>query len=362
MMRDDLVFLDTEGALGVVTLNRPERINAINPPMVYAIAEALESYAADDEIRSVLIEGTGDRGLCAGGDLQVGADGVPIDPVTFLRRHYGMNALLSNFPKPVVSFMDGIVMGGGVGLSAHGRYRVVTERSRVSMPETRIGMCPDVGGTHLLSRSPGLLGLHLGMGALDMDAADAIYCGFADSFVPSAALPAMRDDLVAHPGRVHEVIWRHAVTPPVSALAEARRWVDACFAEDSVVGVLARLDAEGIRNEAAAAAAVRIREMSPTAVTAFFYAYQLAESHSFIEDSLNVEYRAMLGMSAFPDQREGIRARILAREEPVWSPARFEDVDVERIIQMLREDSFTPPFPGRPSGSLLAETLVSGIS
>ena len=161
------VLLNVEGALGRITLNRPKAINSLTLEMVRSITEALEQWRSDDRVRAVLIEGAGERGLCAGGDIRALYDAAKADddslPKAFWSEEYRLNAALSHYPKPVVGLMDGVCMGGGVGITAHGSHRVVTERSKVGMPETGIGFVPDVGGTYLLSRAPGEFGTHLAL-------------------------------------------------------------------------------------------------------------------------------------------------------------------------------------------------------
>ncbi|MBM4569359.1 enoyl-CoA hydratase/isomerase family protein, partial [Rhodococcus hoagii] len=182
------VLVERVGALGRITLNRPKAINALNHAMVRSMAAALLEWADDDAVDAVLLTGAGERGLCAGGDIvsiyhdaRDGGSGSK----DFWRDEYVLNAAIARYRKPYVAIMDGIVMGGGVGVSAHGNVRVVTERSTIGMPEVGIGFVPDVGGTYLLSRAPGELGTHVALTTARMSAGDAIACGFADHFVPS---------------------------------------------------------------------------------------------------------------------------------------------------------------------------------
>ena len=187
-----------EGAAGVIRLNRPKAINAMTLEMSLGIDAALDRFEADPAVALVLLEGAGERGLCAGGDIRglyessrVGGDLGKV----FWRQEYTMNARIARFPKPYVAFMDGLVMGGGVGLSAHGRHRIVTERTRLAMPEVGLGFFPDVGGTWLLSRSPGEIGTYFGLTGETMNGPDAIHARFADAVVPSAKWAALRDVL-----------------------------------------------------------------------------------------------------------------------------------------------------------------------
>ena len=187
-----------EGALGVIRLNRPKAINALSLEMSEGVDAALDRFEHDPDIAVVLLEGAGERGLCAGGDIRGLWESSKAKGdlgKRFWRQEYIMNARIAKYPKPYVAFMDGLVMGGGVGLSAHGRHRVVTEKTKLAMPEVGLGFFPDVGGTYLLSRTPGELGTYFGLTGTTMNGPDAIYAKFADAVVPSAKLPALREAL-----------------------------------------------------------------------------------------------------------------------------------------------------------------------
>ena len=199
-MNTNEILLQRTGRLGHIVLNRPKAINALNDSMITSITAALREWAEDDAVETVLISGAGERGLCAGGDIVAiyrhmkdGGDQL------FWEDEYRMNSLISRYPKPIVAFMDGVVLGGGVGVSAHASYRVVTERTKIGMPETRIGFVPDVGGCFLYSRAPGELGTHLALTAGTGTGADAIVMGLADYFVDSAELPALAAALAEAP-------------------------------------------------------------------------------------------------------------------------------------------------------------------
>src|SRR6201999_2392846 len=191
-----------EGAAGIIRLNRPKAINAMTYEMSLGIDAALDRFESDPAVAVVILEGAGERGLCAGGDIRglyesakAGGDLGKI----FWRQEYVMNARIAKFPKPYVAFMDGLVMGGGVGLSAHARHRVVTEKTKLAMPEVGLGFFPDVGGTWLLSRSPGEIGTYFGLTGQTMNGPDAIYARFADAVVPAAKLASLREALTSIP-------------------------------------------------------------------------------------------------------------------------------------------------------------------
>ena len=201
--RADEVLFERRGRLGVVTLNRPRAVNALTAGMAAAMLEQLTLWAEDDAVAAVLVRGAGDRGLCAGGDIvaiyQDMLDGGDAT-ADFWADEYRLNLLISEYPKPYVAFMDGLVLGGGVGISAHGSVRIVTERTRTGMPETTIGFAPDVGGTLLLSRSPGEAGTHAALTGAHLNGADALFLGLADHFVPSARLPELAAALESRAG------------------------------------------------------------------------------------------------------------------------------------------------------------------
>ncbi|MEU9301975.1 enoyl-CoA hydratase/isomerase family protein [Streptomyces sp. NPDC048269] len=341
---DDTVLFDIEGRTGVVTLNRPKALNALTHPMVLRIDEALTGWAQDPAVQQVLIRGAGERGLCAGGDIRAIHDDARAGNTAsadFWRDEYRLNARIARYPKPYIALMDGIVMGGGVGVSAHGRVRVVTERSRVAMPETGIGFVPDVGGTWLLGRAPGRLGTHLALTGSAVGAADALLCGLADHFVPAGRLPELTAGLAAAP--VHEVLARYAATPPPGDLADRRAWIDHCYAADTVEEIVDRLLGQG--EPAAKEAAETILAKSPTALKVTLAALRRAAALGSLEPVLAQEFRVSCNALASPDLVEGIRAQVVDKDRrPRWSPPALADVadaDVERFFAPLGAGDLT---------------------
>ncbi|MER7734815.1 enoyl-CoA hydratase/isomerase family protein [Streptomyces erythrochromogenes] len=332
------VLVRTEGRAGFITLNRPKALNALSHPMVLRIEEALAAWTDDLSVELVVIEGAGDRGLCAGGDIRAIYEDARTGGTAsadFWRDEYRLNALIARYPKPYAALMDGIVMGGGVGVSAHGSVRIVTERSRVAMPETGIGFVPDVGGTYLLALAPGELGTHLALTGAPVGAADALLCGLADHFVPSSALPALARELTAD--SVHAVLERHVGEAPAGELASAREWIDHCYAADTAEEIVARLLASGI--PAAKAAADTLAAKSPTAVKVTLAALRRARRLGPLEKVLEQEYRISCAALASHDLVAGIRAQVIDKDrDPRWSPAALEDVTpaaVERFFAPL---------------------------
>jgi enoyl-CoA hydratase len=321
------VLVERRGHLGVLTLDRPRAINALVPEMVHLMQEALDRWATDDDVAAVLVSGSGDRGLCAGGDLQSmyrdARDGTP-GSIDFWRDEYHLDHTLATYPKPVVVLMDGIVLGGGIGISAHASHRVVTERTSVGMPETRIGFVPDVGGPWLLSRAPGELGTHLALTASNADAADAIALGLADVLVPSDRLAELSTALETH--EPSAVLDRLSIEPPVSGLMGHRGWIDPAYAGDDVLAIVTRLRSSDV--DAARQAADDIEARSPTAVTMTLAALRRAATQPDLRAALDQDLAVSTFLLGVPDMAEGIRAQVIDKDRsPRWDPAALADVD-----------------------------------
>ncbi|MEV1024908.1 enoyl-CoA hydratase/isomerase family protein [Streptomyces sp. NPDC050264] len=335
------VLVRREGRAAHLVLNRPRALNALNHDMVLRVDRALSAWEHDDTVETVVITGAGERGLCAGGDIRAvhddARDGDGTASAGFWRDEYHLNARIARYPKPYVAVMDGIVMGGGVGISAHGDVRVVTERSRVAMPETGIGFVPDVGGTHLLPRAPGELGTRLALTGEHIGAGDALLCGLADHYVPSAALPALLAELATRP--VQDALAHHALPAPQGELEAGREWTDACFAADTVEEILARLLDHG--DPAAKETAETLLGKSPTAVKVTLEAVRRARELGSLERVLDQEYRVSCAAMGNPDFVEGVRAQVIDKDRrPRWSPRTLAEVtaaDVERHFTPLGE-------------------------
>lgn len=329
----DEVIVDVEGHLGRIRLNRPKALNALNHPMVGLIDRALDRFAADPAVTAVLLTGEGERALCAGGDLRSLYENETAFAEDFWRDEYRLDSRISRYEKPFVAVMDGITMGGGVGLSGHAAHRIVTERSRVAMPETGIGYFPDVGGTWLLPRAPGELGTYLGLTGAQIGAADAILCGTADVFVPSAALP----DLVAALSAGDEVtaaIARLAQDPGPAPLAARRDCIDRCFAFDMVDEILSALHAEG--SDFAAETRTVLLTKAPSSLVLTLCLLRLGRGAPRLEACLEREFHASLALLAEGDFREGIRAAVIDKDKtPRWNPASLAAVDPARIARWL---------------------------
>jgi enoyl-CoA hydratase len=324
------------GRLGTITLDRPRAINALNTAMIREIAAALDRWEGDDAVETVLIEGAGDRGLCAGGDIvmfrssALARDGAARE---FWIEEYAVDARIATYPKPVVVFMDGIVMGGGVGLSAHARHRVATDRLVWSMPEVGIGFCPDVGGPYLLGRAPGQLGLHLALSAGRIGAGDAIACGFADHCVDASLLPELRDDLRAgDPESAIAATVARSRSRPGAPLEAQREVLDSCYERATGAEIVAALEFDG--RPPATAAAAAMRKASPTAQEVTLRAIRRARGLDSLEQCLAQDLETSTAFLDVPDFVEGIRALAVDKDrEPHWTPACLEEVTPEDLSE-----------------------------
>ena len=328
----DEILTRLDGGVGFLTLNRPKAINSLTQTMVTTMDATLAAWANDDAVTSVVVAGAGDRGLCAGGDVvaiyhSVQADGA--EARRFWFDEYRLNARIGRFPKPYIALMDGIVMGGGLGIGMHGSVRVVTDTSKIAMPEVGIGLIPDVGGTMLLSRAPGLLGLHAALTGAPFAAADAIVLGLADHYIPRAALAAFTASVTAD--GVAAAIADHAQEPPASNLAAQQDWIDHCYAGETIMDIVAALRGhdQGPAHDAADLIATR----SPIALAVTLASIRRASAYTTLEETLVQEYRTSCAAARSHDLVEGIRAQVVDKDRnPTWSPvslAAVTDEDVE---------------------------------
>lgn len=333
-----------EGAAGIIRLNRPKAINAVTLEMFRDIDKALDAFEADPAVAVILLEGAGERGLCAGGDIRAlwESSKVKGDLGKILwREEYILNARIKKFPKPYVAFMDGIVMGGGVGLSAHSSHRVVTEKTKLAMPEVGLGFFPDVGGTWLLSRSPGEIGTYFGLTGQTMNGPDAVHSGFADAVVPSGKLSDLREALTkvragATAADIKALIAGFATGETAGPVAAKQATIDQWFAHDRMQDIVAALQADG--SELAQATLKTLSEKSPRGMVVTLKLLRLARTASSLEECLVREYRAALEVFASDDFREGVRAAVIDKDrQPKWSPPRIEEVTPEMIAPYLAE-------------------------
>jgi enoyl-CoA hydratase len=339
-MTADVLF-ERRGAAAIISLNRPKALNALTREMCLAMKAQLAEWAGDEDVKTVVIRGVGERAFCAGGDVRAlyesGKAGTPY-ALDFYRDEYRLNAAIKRFPKPYVALLHGIVMGGGVGVSVHGSHRIATESLNFAMPETGIGLFPDVGGSYFLPRLPGRLGTYVALTGARLKAADALRAGIVTHFVPAsetealvAALEGGSDpDLILH---------SFSASKGTEPLAEHSEIIGRTFAEDSVEGILAALDADG--SDWAAATGANIRKKSPTSLKLTFR--QLHEgAHLSFDDCMRMEYRMVNRIVAGHDFYEGVRAAIIDKDnEPRWQPPSLEEVreaDIDAYFAPLGEN------------------------
>ncbi len=346
-MSGDIRF-EVTGALGRVTLDRPKALNALTLDMTRRLDARLVEWAGDGRIGAVVIEGAGDRAFCAGGDVRALYESMrrPGDSLTadFYREEYTLNHRIFAYPKPSVALIEGVVMGGGVGVSVHGSHRVASENILFAMPETAIGLFPDVGGTYFLSRMPGALGSYLGLTGTRLGAADALYCGVATHHVPRASFPDLAASLAATRfapdarGAVDEAIARFAADPGPPPLAEHRAEIDRCFAAGSVEEIIEALAADG--GEWAEATLAVIETKSPTSLKVTHRQLREGARLDFAA-AMRLEYRLSQRFCAGHDFAEGVRAAVIDKDAaPKWRPDRLDAVTPAAV------DAYFAPLAG----------------
>lgn len=332
------ILIRREGRAGRITLNRPKALNALTYNMVVRIHEALGAWASDPAVTLVLIDGTGERAMCAGGDVRSLYDSRPHGS-GFVRKfwadEYRLNAFIKRYPKPYVAVQDGIVMGGGIGVSSHGSHRIVTERSHLAMPETAIGLIPDVGGTWILGHAPGGSGAYLGLTGEPMKAADAIHVNFADTFIPAARIDELKARLCdAAGGTVDNIVAALRADPGESRIAALAASISRAFTGHSVEAIMAALSA--MPDEWAFKTGETLAGKSPKALKLALAAIRQAGSLKSLEAALDVEYRLVVRLFEDGEFPEGIRALIVDKDKkPQWQPPSLAAVSDELVAAYL---------------------------
>jgi enoyl-CoA hydratase len=340
LLRDGDLLVRSDGALRRITLNRPQALNAITLDMVLAMTELLRQWESDPKVGAVLLDGAGGRAFCAGGDIRALYDAATTGdslPARFWATEYKLNVLIARYRKPLIAVMDGLVMGGGVGLSAHTAHRVVTERSAIAMPEVGIGFFPDVGACFLLARAPGYIGTYLALSGDRIGAADAIHCGLADVHVPADRLDELPSVLAGcrNGAEVRAGLERLSATPAPARLQNEREWIDACYGADELETLVTRLSA--CHTEAARAALDVMRKASPTSLKVALRNIRSAATFKKVEESFHQDYRIALACIAGHDFREGIRATIIDKDRnPRWHPDKIEAVTSDIVDRHFR--------------------------
>jgi len=341
VLQDGDVVVRAHGALRRITLNRPQALNAITLDMADTMTALLRAWADDPAVGAILLDGAGGRAFAAGGDIRALYDAAKSGdkklPEKFWATEYRLDVLIARYPKPVIALMDGVVMGGGVGLSAHASHRIVTERSSVAMPEVAIGYFPDVGACFVLARAPGFTGTYLALTGARAAAADAISCGLADLHIPAARLdelPAALADCRSHHAAKARLD-KFSLPPAAGRLAAARPWLDRCYGADTVEEIFDRLAQSD--EEEARAALEAMRKMSPTSLKITLRNIRSALSFEHVEQSFQQDYRISLACVAEHDFIEGIRAAIVDKDRnPAWRPDTIDGVTSEIVERHFR--------------------------
>ncbi|SFG10444.1 Enoyl-CoA hydratase/carnithine racemase [Palleronia marisminoris] len=339
------IHIRKEGMVGRVTLSRPEALNALTWAMCLEIARALDDWAEDPQVALVILDAEGTKAFCAGGDIaemyRSGIEGDYDYGRSFWRDEYRMNARLAEYPKPIVSFLHGFVMGGGVGLGGHCSHRIVGESARIAMPECSIGFVPDVGGTYRLAQAPGRLGEYLGLTAARMEPGDALYAGFADHFVPEAEWPALKDALIASgdAGAVAEA----ARAAPHGKLVDWQTQIDLFFGGKELADIVRALRADG--SDFARETRAALERNAPLSMAVTLKMIRRLRGPSLtIRDALELEYRVSYRIMEHGDFLEGIRAAIIDKDrQPKWRHASMEvpEADVDHMLAPLARDALT---------------------
>lgn len=328
------VSAEKRGRLGLLTLQRPAALNALDLGMVRALTKALDAWAADDGVTVVAIRGEGPRAFCAGGDIRAWVAEGPQSALAFLAEEYRLNHRIAAYPKPFVALMHGITMGGGAGLSVHARHRLADASLVFAMPETAIGFVPDVGSTYFLPRCPDEIGMYLALTAGRIGQGDAITAGLADRAVEKADFESLLDRL-AQGENVERAIDAVAGNPAPATLAPERARIAALFAASSVEGVLERLARDG--GDFARATAAAIRANAPTALKVAFHLVRRGGSLTLAQ-CLNQEYHAAAHLHARPDLEEGVRAAVIDKDRaPKWQPSALAAVTEAQIADLTAE-------------------------
>jgi len=338
MSEETEVLFEEENGLGLISLNRPRALNALTTHMCAMMDEKLTEWAADDKIKAVVIRGMGDKAFCAGGDVKSLAQNGPEKPEAakeFFATEYAMNGRIFHFPKPYIALIDGICMGGGVGVSVHGSHRIVTERTLFAMPESMIGLVPDVGGSYFLPRLPGKLGLYLGLSGYRLKGADVLYAGIGTAYMTSdrleALVDALKEETIEDYRDVDGIVARFAVDPGEAPLDEFRDLIDAAFDEDNVEDIFDHLDA--IDHDWAAKTLKNLQKMSPMSLKVALEQLRRGAEMNF-DEGMTMEYSIVSHIVSHPsDFYEGVRALLIDKDNnPAWKPSTIEDVTDEMVL------------------------------
>jgi enoyl-CoA hydratase len=342
------LLISTEGAVGRIRLNRPAALHALNTAMCAGILDALEQWRGDDAVRAVMIDHADGRGFCAGGDIRMLAESGARDGAAaraFFHTEYRMNHRLFTYVKDSVAFMDGITMGGGVGVALPCRYRVATENTRLAMPETGIGLFPDVGGGWYLSRLPGRIGQYLALTGARLNGADCRALGLATHYLSSARLDGVKQRIADRPGEVGAILDASSDAPGDGEMPARRAEIDRLFASDDLEEILAALASDD--GDFARATRATLATKSPQAMKVSLKLLKDGAGMATFADEMRQEYAVACRVVQRPDFVEGVRALIVDKDNaPRWEPATVDgasDHMIDRIFAPLPEDEAWTP-------------------
>jgi enoyl-CoA hydratase len=327
------VVATRQGRIGRITLNRPRALNALDLNMLEALGAALDAWRDESGVHAVVVEGAGGRAFCAGGDIRAAREKILAgdrDGVErFFATEYALNLAIATYPKPYVALVDGICMGGGIGVSIHGAYRVASEGAMFAMPETAIGFFPDIGATYFLPRLRGAVGTWMALTGARLNGADAAWAGVATHYVPSARLASLADE-IAEDG---VAVLASVAEPLVTALSGQLAAVNRCFGGESVADILRRLEAED--TDWAREQLATLHRMSPSSLLWTFESIRRGAALT-LPDCLAMELALTRGVTQHLDFREGVRAMVVDKDRaPRWSPSRIADVDPASIAALF---------------------------
>jgi enoyl-CoA hydratase len=347
-MSEAEVITRVEGGVGRITLNRPKAIHALNRAMCEAMIEALLVWREDDAVKSVLIDHAGERGFCAGGDIRMIAEsgaGDASEAKAFFRTEYQLNHLMFEYPKPITAIVDGIVMGGGVGISEPADVRIATERTTYAMPETGIGLFPDVGGGWFLPRLPGQTGVWLALTGARLKAADTVALGIHTHFVASEGVEGLKAELLAAPADPKAVADRLAGDAGPAPLEAHREAIDRLFAFDTVEEIFAALEADG--SDWALKQLSILKTKSPQSLKVSLRQIRTGAGLSSFADNMAMEYALGGRVVRTHDFQEGVRAVIVDKDNaPQWSPpdlSGVSDASLDALFALLPADEAWSP-------------------
>ncbi len=336
-MSEPTLIMAREGQAGTLMMNRPKALNALDLEMIRGFQRALDAWRDDPSVKLAILEGAGGKAFCAGGDVRavreaaIAGDRAPVR--AFFSEEYAVNQGIADFPKPWVSLIDGVCMGGGIGLAIHNGPRVVTEHALLAMPETAIALFPDVGTSHVLPRLPGAIGTWLALTGARMRGGDNVHCGFATHYVPREKLAALRAALVETGDAA--VISRFAEEPPPASFAAHRGAIDRCFGQPTMLGIIHALEADG--SDWAKEQLAILRRMSPTSLCVSLELLRRAAALD-LPGALAEELHLTEGVvHGHPDFREGVRSVLVDKDgAPRWTPATLEEVDPTAVQALFR--------------------------